>query len=33
MLLKEEDFENDGYEAEILYKIGPISINQMKIIK
>jgi L-2,4-diaminobutyric acid acetyltransferase len=30
MLFKEEDFENDGHEAEILYRIGPISQNKLK---
>ena len=30
MLFTEEDFENDGHEAEVLYKIGPISQNQLK---
>lgn len=27
-LFKEEDFENDGHEAEVLYRIGPIPQNQ-----
>ena len=30
LLFKEEDFENDDHEAEILYRIGPISKNQMR---
>jgi L-2,4-diaminobutyric acid acetyltransferase len=30
MLFTEEDFENDGHEAEVLYRIGPISQNQLK---
>jgi len=30
MLFKEEDFENDGHEAEVLYRIGPISQNALK---
>jgi L-2,4-diaminobutyric acid acetyltransferase len=30
MLFKEEDFENDGHEAEVLYRIGPISQNELK---
>jgi L-2,4-diaminobutyric acid acetyltransferase len=29
-LFNEEDFENDEHEAEILYRIGPISKNQLK---
>jgi len=29
VLFKEEDFENDGHEAEVLYRIGPISQNQL----
>ena len=28
-LFNEEDFENDGHEAEVLYRIGPISQNQL----
>jgi len=28
-LFNEEDFENDGHEAEVLYRIGPISKNQL----
>lgn len=27
VLFNEEDFENDGHEAEVLYRIGPISHN------
>ena len=27
-LFNEEDFDNDGHEAEVLYRIGPISQNQ-----
>lgn len=30
-LFDEEDFENDGHEAEVLYRIGPISQNQLQI--
>jgi L-2,4-diaminobutyric acid acetyltransferase len=30
VLFKEEDFENDGHEAEVLYRIGPISQNELK---
>jgi L-2,4-diaminobutyric acid acetyltransferase len=30
MLFKEEDFENDGHEPEVLYRIGPISQNKLK---
>ncbi len=30
MLFSEEDFENDGHEAEVLYRIGPISQNELK---
>lgn len=30
VLFKEEDFENDGHEAELLYRIGPIPKNQMR---
>ncbi len=30
VLLSEEDFENDGHEAEILYRIGPISLISLK---
>ena len=26
ILFSEEDFENDGHEAEILYRIGPINL-------
>jgi L-2,4-diaminobutyric acid acetyltransferase len=29
VLFTEEDFENDGHEAEILYRIGPIPRNQL----
>jgi L-2,4-diaminobutyric acid acetyltransferase len=29
-LFGEEDFENDGHEAEVLYRIGPIPKNQLK---
>lgn len=31
VLFKEEDFENDSHEAEVLYRIGPISKNQLKL--
>jgi L-2,4-diaminobutyric acid acetyltransferase len=30
ILLSEEDFENDGHETEILYRIGPISLISLK---
>ena len=30
MLFSEEDFENDGHEPEILYRIGPISKTEVK---
>jgi L-2,4-diaminobutyric acid acetyltransferase len=30
VLFTEEDFENDGHEAEVLYRIGPISQNELK---
>ena len=30
VLFSEEDFENDGHEAEILYRIGPISQIEVK---
>jgi L-2,4-diaminobutyric acid acetyltransferase len=30
MLFNEEDFENDGHEAEILYRIGPILKDEIK---
>ncbi|MGA3059882.1 MAG: diaminobutyrate acetyltransferase [Candidatus Bathyarchaeia archaeon] len=30
MLLNEEDFENDGHEPEILFRIGPISETEIK---
>jgi L-2,4-diaminobutyric acid acetyltransferase len=30
VLFKEEDFENDEHEAEVLYRIGPISPNDLK---
>jgi len=30
MLFSEEDFENDGHEAEVLYKIGPINQDEIK---
>jgi L-2,4-diaminobutyric acid acetyltransferase len=30
VLFKEEDFENDGHEAEVLYRIGPISQNELE---
>jgi L-2,4-diaminobutyric acid acetyltransferase len=30
VLLSEEDFENDGHEPEILYRIGPISKSEIK---
>jgi L-2,4-diaminobutyric acid acetyltransferase len=30
VLFKEEDFENDGHEPEVLYRIGPISQNDLK---
>ncbi|MCW4010702.1 MAG: diaminobutyrate acetyltransferase [Candidatus Bathyarchaeota archaeon] len=29
MLFSEEDFENDGHEAEVLYRIGPISKTEL----
>jgi L-2,4-diaminobutyric acid acetyltransferase len=29
VLFTEEDFENDGHEAEVLYRIGPISQNKL----
>lgn len=29
VLFNKEDFENDGHEAEVLYRIGPISKNQL----
>ena len=29
VLFTQEDFENDGHEAEVLYRIGPISQNQL----
>jgi L-2,4-diaminobutyric acid acetyltransferase len=31
-LFNEEDFENDGHEAEVLYRIGPITQNQLEVI-
>ncbi len=31
LLFSEEDFENDGHEAEILCRVGPISPNQLKV--
>jgi L-2,4-diaminobutyric acid acetyltransferase len=30
VLFSEEDFENDGHEAEILYRIGPISAEKLE---
>lgn len=30
VMLSEDDFENDGHEAEILYSIGPFSQNKVK---
>ena len=30
VLFSEEDFENDGHEAEVLYRIGPISKSELK---
>ena len=30
VLFKEEDFENDGHEAEFLYRIGPISQDEIR---
>jgi L-2,4-diaminobutyric acid acetyltransferase len=30
VLFTEEDFENDGHEPEVLYRIGPISQNELK---
>ena len=30
MLFSEKDFENDGHEAEVLYRIGPISKSELK---
>lgn len=30
VLFSEEDFENDGHEAEVLYRIGPISQDALK---
>ena len=30
VLFSEEDFENDGHEAEVLYRIGPISTDTLK---
>jgi L-2,4-diaminobutyric acid acetyltransferase len=30
VLFSEEDFENDGHEAEVLYRIGPISTDALK---
>jgi hypothetical protein len=30
VLLFKEDFENDGHEAEVLYRIGQISQNELK---
>jgi L-2,4-diaminobutyric acid acetyltransferase len=30
VLFNEEDFENDGHEAEVLYRIGPISQSELK---
>jgi L-2,4-diaminobutyric acid acetyltransferase len=30
VLFKEKDFENDGHEAEVLYRIGPISQNELE---
>ena len=32
-LFNEEDFENDGHEAEVLYRIGPITQNQLEVIR
>ena len=32
VLFSEKDFENDGHEAEVLYRIGPIPQNQLKAI-
>ena len=29
LLFNEEDFENDGHEAEVLYRIGPISQSEL----
>ena len=31
VLFSEEDFENDGHEAEILYRIGPISAENLEV--
>jgi L-2,4-diaminobutyric acid acetyltransferase len=33
VLFSEEDFENDGHEAEILCRVGPISQNKLKTTK
>lgn len=34
VLFSEEDFENDGHEAEVLYKIGPIkNLEKINLIK
>jgi L-2,4-diaminobutyric acid acetyltransferase len=30
MLFEEEDFEKDGHEAEVLYRIGPISLREIE---
>ena len=30
VLFSKEDFENDGHEAEVLYRIGPISRSELK---
>ena len=30
VMLSEKDFENDGHEAEILFRVGPISQEQLK---
>jgi len=30
VLFSEEDFENDGHEAEVLYRIGPISLVSLR---
>jgi len=30
VLFSEEDFENDGHETEVLYRIGPISQSELK---
>ena len=29
LLFSEDDFENDGHEAEILFRVGPISTKQL----